>query len=263
VSDARIAVEHARYLLIARARTPRAVIFTVLFPIFFLVIFNSVFVGSGEEIKLSGGLRVAAESYFTGGIIAYSMALSTFSTLAVVLTSQRESGQLKRMRGTPMPPWTFVVGQILAAVAQVAAVTVVLLVIASLAYGVELPASTALGFAIYVVLGASIFCALGIALTVFTPTDDTAGAVAPFTVVMLSFVSGVFIPIETLPGWLEQIGRIFPLFHLADGLQTTLAPGASGIGLGAGNVAVLAVWGAGAIWIAARRFRWEPQASRG
>lgn len=263
MTDARITVEHARYLLIARARTPRAIIFTVLFPIFFLVIFNSVFIGSGEEVKLSGGLRLPAEAYFTGGIIAYSTALSTFSTLAMVLTAQRESGQLKRMRGTPMPPWTFVVGQILAAVAQVAAVTVVLLAIASIAYGVELPGGTALGFAIYVVLGASVFCALGIALTALTPTADAAGAVAPFAIVMLSFVSGVFIPIETLPGWLEQIGRIFPLYHLADGLQTALAPGAGGIGLNGGDLAVLAVWGAVAIWIAARRFRWEPQAARG
>ena len=48
------------------------------------------------------------------GIIAYSISLSTFTTLAVSLTTQRESGQLKRLRGTPMPAWTFIAAQIAA-----------------------------------------------------------------------------------------------------------------------------------------------------
>jgi len=78
---------------------------------------------------------------------------------------------------------------------------------------------------------------------------------------MLSFVSGIFIPIDTLPSWLAEIGRIFPLYHLAQGLQTTVAENASGIGLSANDVAVLAVWGLVGIRIATTRFRWEPQGS--
>ena len=53
-------------------------------------------------------MKLDPKAYFTAGIIAYATALSTFTTLAMVLTTQRESGQLKRFRGTPMPPWTFV-----------------------------------------------------------------------------------------------------------------------------------------------------------
>ncbi len=263
MSDGRLVLIQARYILLARSREPRAIIFTVAFPIFFLVIFNSIFTNGNKPIDLGGGLKLDAEAYFTAGIIAYAAALSTFTTLAMVLTTQRESGQLKRFRGTPMPPWTFVAGQIGAAIVQMVVMTVVLMAIGNLAYGVQVPGSTALGFAIYVLLGAAVFCALGMALTVFTPSADAAGAIGPFSIVVLSFISGVFVPIDTLPGWLEQIGRIFPLFHLADGLQTTLAPGASGIGLSADNVAVLTLWGIVGITIAARRFHWEPQASRG
>ena len=54
-------------------------------------------------------------------------------------------------------------------------------------------------------------------------------AIGPFTAVILSFISSVFIPIDQLPSWLEDVGRVFPLFHLAEGLQTTFgsppAPG--------------------------------------
>ena len=53
---------------------------------------------------------------------------------------------------------------------------------------------------------------------------------------------------------------MFPLAHLAEGLQTTFSSSASGIGLNAENVAVLAAWGIVALLVAAREFRWEPQA---
>ena len=102
--------------------------------------------------------------------------------------------------------------------------TVLLVAIGVLAYGVEFPGSSFLGFLVYVALGTATLCILGIALTPFTPTVDAASTIAPFTVVILAFFSGVWIPIDQLPHWLEEVGRIFPLFHLAVGLQSTLSP---------------------------------------
>jgi hypothetical protein len=54
---------------------------------------------------------------------------------------------------------------------------------------------------------------------------------------------------------------VFPLAHLADGLQASLVSHSSG--LDATNVAVLAAWGAGALVVAVRRFAWEPLAVTG
>ena len=90
-------------------RTPRALVFTFAFPLILLVLFNSIFIKGGDETAtLPNDLKLSAQAYFTAGIIAYAVALSTFTTLAVSLTTQRERGQLKRYRGTPMPPWTFI-----------------------------------------------------------------------------------------------------------------------------------------------------------
>lgn len=85
----------------------------------------------------------------------------------------------------------------------------------------------------------------------------------PFSVVLLAFVSGVWISVDQLPAWLEAVGKIFPLYHLALGLQTTLSPEASGSGIDADNLAVLAIWGLAGTRIAIKRFRWDPQAARG
>jgi ABC-2 type transport system permease protein len=262
VSSRAVVVAQARMAILVALRTPRTVIFSIAFPIVLLVLFNSIFNAGGQETAtLPDDVKVSAEAYFTAGIIAYAAALSTFTTLAVSLTTQRENGQLKRYRGTPMPPWTFIAGQIIRAEAQALAMATVLLAIGAVAYGISVPASTFPAFVLYLLLGTATLCSLGIALSSFTPTPDAASTIAPFSVVILSFVSGVWIPVEQLPSWLESVGKLFPLYHLALGLQTTLAPGASGSGLDLGNVAALAIWALIGVRVAGRRFRWEPQSA--
>jgi len=251
----------ARAAILVTLRTPRTLVFTCLFPLIFHVLFNSIFIKGGDQtVTLPAGLTLSAQSYFTASITAYSIALSTFTALAVTITTQRERGQLKRLRGTPMPSWTFIAAQVLRATAQALLMTLLLVLIGVIAYGVEIPGASFLGFLVYVALGTATLCTLGIALTPFTPTPDAASTIAPFSVVMLAFVSGVWIPIDQLPHWLEQVGRIFPLFHLAAGLQATLSPEASGLGLEGDNIAPLVVWTAIGGFVATRRFRWEPQA---
>jgi ABC-2 type transport system permease protein len=262
VSDRGIVLAQAKLAIVVALRTPRTVIFTIAFPVILLVLFNSIFNSGGNETAtLPGDVKLSAEAYFTAGIIAYAAALSTFTTLAVSLTTQRENGQLKRYRGTPMPPWTFIAGQIARAEAQALAMAALLLAIAAVAYGIPVPAATFPALVLYLLLGTATLCSLGIALSSFTPTPDAASTVAPFSVVILSFISGVWIPVEQLPSWLESVGKLFPLSHLALGLQTALAPGASGSGLDFGNVAALAIWALIGVRLATRRFRWDPQAS--
>jgi ABC-2 type transport system permease protein len=261
MADVQLALTQARYALISSFRNPRTVVFQMAFPIVLLILFNSIFTkGSDETVRFGGG-TITASAYFTAGLAAYAIALSTFTNLAIGLTMQRESGQLKRLRGTPMPSWTFVAGQIMRSAVLVLIMVVALFGIGGIAFGVDLPAEHLLGVLIYAVLGTAAFAALGIAATVVTTTVDSASTIGPFTVVMLSFVSGVFISVDTLPNWLEAVGKVFPLYHLAEGLQTCLVSGAGGTGLESGNVASLVVWGLIGASIAVRRFHWEPQAA--
>jgi ABC-2 type transport system permease protein len=115
------------------------------------------------------------------------------------------------------------------------------------------------GFVIYLALGTATLSALGIAATSLAKNEDSAQPIGAFTVVMLSFVSGIFIQLDTLPNFLQEVGRLFPLYHLAQGLQSTVATDPSGIGVSGRDIAALVIWGIGGIWIAARRFKWEPQ----
>lgn len=117
------------------------------------------------------------------------------------------------------------------------------------------------GLALYTVLGTTAMASLGLAVTRICPTTDAASALGPFAVVILAFISGVFVPLSLMPGWLVDIGRVFPLEHLAHGLRAALsAPSSAGIT--AQDVGVLVAWGAAGTLVALRTFRWEPLGER-
>lgn len=259
MSDAGLVAIQTRYAILATLRTPRAMIFGALFPIIFLLLFNSIFTQGGPQTTTVAGHTVNVHSYFTAGLIAYALALSCFSTPLMALVGQRERGQLKRQRGMPAPAWTFVAAQVLRSVAFAIVVGGIMIAIGVIGYGVHLPAQTVPGFIIYLFLGTATLSALGIAATSLAKNEESAQPIGAFTVLMLSFVSGIFIPIDTLPSFLQEVGRIFPLYHIAQGLQTTVAENPSGIGLSANDVAALLVWGLIGLWVATRNFKWEPQ----
>ena len=262
MADVRLAATQSRYALLTALRTPRTVVFGMAFPVVLLVMFNSIFTGGAADSVTFAGGTITASAYFTASLSAYAIGLSAFTSLAIGLTAQRETGQLKRLRGTPMPAWTFVAGQVMRSAMLALIVVLAMLATGVIFFGVDVAPERLVGFAVYFALGAVAFSALGIAMTALTPTVDSASAAGPFIVVMLAFVSGVFISVDQLPDWLEAVGKAFPLYHLAEGLQTCLVSGTGGTGLAAGNVASLVVWGLAGVVIATRRFRWEPQAAR-
>jgi ABC-2 type transport system permease protein len=258
VSDLALELRQTRYVLAGFLRNARAVVFVIVMPIVLLVLFNSIF-GSATSTTRVRGAHIALHAYFTAGIIAYAIMLSAFSSLMISITTAREAGRLKRYRGTPMPPWVFLGAQILANIALVMVMVVALLILGRVAYDVHVPAGQIGSLAVYVVVGTAALCSLGIALTRFTTTPDAASAIGPFATVILGFISGTFIPVSQLPGWLSDLGRVFPLAHLAEGLQASLLP--HGGGLDATNLAVLVTWGLAGLALALRTFAWEPLAA--
>jgi ABC-2 type transport system permease protein len=260
VSDARLVLTQTRYALKTLRRTPQALVFGVAFPIVLLLLFNAIFTRQNSTTVFQG-IRVDTDAYYTAGMIAYAIVMSAFSTLAISVVTQRERGQLKRFRGTPMPPWTFIATQVLRAVVVIAVTVIGLLVVSRLAFDVRLPGGAVPAFVIYVVLGTTTMCTLGLALTSITSSAEVASTVSPFSAVVLAFISGVFVPTELLPDWLRELGRVFPLAHLAEGLQRTMFAGTTRSGLDAQNVAVLVVWSVFGVAVAAWRFKWEPATS--
>ena len=135
--------------------------------------------------------------------------------MAMSLVSLRETGELKRRRGTPVPGWTFIAAMILRTALLIGAVTILMLAISHFAYDVAIPAGSFGQVFLYVALGTTVFAAVGIAATAAVTNIDSARGLLPFVAFLLSFISSIFVPLDQLPEWLADIGRIFPVYHVA------------------------------------------------
>ncbi len=253
MNDAALTVAQARHALKGFLREPRAFIFTVVMPLFLLVILNGIFRGKSSFFRLPVPFAV----YYTPAIISYQIMLAGYSSLLITVTTERERGMLKRLRGTPMPSCVFLAGEIIRTVVVVAVTVVVLAAVGAGVYHVHIQAGTVAGLAVYTVAGTACMCALGLASTRVCVTTDAASAAGPFITLILGFISGVFIPAPVMPAWLLDVSKVFPLEHLARGLQRAFAvPGSTGITVT--DLAVLVAWGAAGLAAALASFRWEP-----
>jgi ABC-2 type transport system permease protein len=105
-SLARTTGVRVRIELLSFLRGREAVVFTLAFPVLLLVIFGAVF---GRQ-ELEGGVKFA--QYFVAGMIAAGLLTASFQNLAIQIPIERDSGALKRLQATPMPPTAYFLGKV-------------------------------------------------------------------------------------------------------------------------------------------------------
>ncbi len=237
-------------------RNPQSRYFTLLLPIVFLVIFAGIFKGTtvleGRVIKIT--------TFYVPGIMTLGIISASFVNLTQAVVSQRESGELKRLRGTPLP--TSIVISSRAAVGVVVAVVMsaLLLLLGRVAYNVPIPHSTMLGLVIAVIVGAASFVCIAFAVSTRIATAEAAAPATNLAVLPLYFISGVFVPERQIPKYLRDIANVFPIKRLAQAVREPIIH-THGTGISASNLLLVAAWGIAALLIAARTFRFSPRAS--
>jgi ABC-2 type transport system permease protein len=117
------------------------------------------------------------------------------------------------------------------------------------------------GLLLALAVGSATFCALGFALAAFIPTESSAAPIANALILPLYFISGIFVPAEQIPAGMLRVADAFPVKPLFDALRTGFDPTASAPGIAAGDLAVVAAWGAAALAVAIRWFAWSPRAA--
>ena len=236
-------------------REPASVFFTVVLPLIFFTLFASIF---GSDTTTVGGQEIDTSTYYVPAILALALINATFVNLTIWLTIARERGQLKRVRATPVPAWVVIVGRTLTAVAVSFVMVVVVCLFGAVLYGVDLPTSTLPGVVVSVLVGTCSLAALGFAVAGVVPSENAAPAVANVIVLPLEFMSGIFVPSEQIPDWMDTIASVFPVKPLFDSLFAAFDPLAGGIGVAWGDLAVVAAWGVAGVLLALRSFRWSP-----
>lgn len=241
-------------LLIFR-RNPAATFFTVAFPLIFLFVFVGIF---GND-TLPNGTRVA--NFYVAGILALSIISASMVNIAMTMTSRRERGMLKRVRGTPLRPWVFVAAQGLAALTISVFMTVLMITIGHLAFDVSLRPNSIVSLILTVLVGTTSFNAIGLALTVIIPSESAAPAITNAIVLPLYFISDVFIVDSDKPALLATVAKLFPIQHLSSALFESFDPTASEPPWPWTAWLVILGWGLTAAIVTIRYFRWVPRRS--
>lgn len=224
-------------------RMPGFALPTLLFPTMFYVFFGLLFGKSGDNSTATYMLA----TYGTFGIMA--PALFGFG---VGIAMERERGILALKRVAPMPPMAYLFAK--AAMAMLFALIIVLLlfVLGAVFGGADLPRSERLLLAAVLVAGTLPFSALGLAVGLRVGGQASA-AIINLIYLPMSFLSGLWVPLNFMPHFLQEWARIFPAYHLAQ-----IALGI--IHMGDGSLLVthlvyLAAFTIVSLWFAARAWR--------
>jgi len=236
-------------------RNPASAFFAFLFPIIFLVVFATLFKGSLAQV---GPVKVHYDDYYIPALVAFGVMGACFTNISMSLSLRRDSGILKRMRGTPLPSWAFITGVVGSSIIVSIILALLTTVFGILVYGVHMPQHLGAA-AVTIIVGGLVFCALGMAMTIVIPNAEAGPAIVNGVFLPIVFISGTFFPVPS-SSVLAQIAEWFPVRHFIDAMFTAFDPAHQYTsGFNGSDLLIMAAWGAGAVLIASRRFRWEPR----
>jgi ABC transporter DrrB family efflux protein len=190
-------------------RIPEVVVFATIQPIMFVLLFSYVF-GGAIPLASAGGAHAYRE-YLLPGIFTQTLAFTT-GTTAVGLADDLQKGLVDRFRSLPMARSAVLLGRTVADWIQNLFVLLIM-ALCGVAVGWRIHGGfwRALAAFLLVMLFAYAMSWVGavIGLTVSTPeTANTAGFIWLFPV---TFISNVFVPTQSLPGWLQPVAEWNPI----------------------------------------------------
>jgi ABC-2 type transport system permease protein len=194
--------------LLAIAREPAALFFSVLFPVMFFALFASLF-----------GSRPGA-----GGIPTAVTMLATFGTFGVVsvmllnpgisVADDRTRGWLRVKKVSAVPVSTTIIGKVIAALPYALVLLVALTVVSLLVVGPQIAFGTWLRLTGVLLLGGLPFALFGLAVG-FVASSNATTAILNAVLFPMVVVSGLWFPMDLLPGIAANIAPFLPTYHLA------------------------------------------------
>ena len=231
-------------------RNREAAFFTFMLPVIFFLIFGAIY--GTDRIGIYRGA-----DFLEAGMIGYGVAATAFAGLAITMVIRRESGVLKRIRATPLPPTTYIASVLASTLVVFALQTAVLVVLGRVLYSVPFPARW-LSLVLTCLLGAAAFAALGLALTAAVRSAEGSSAVVNAIYLPMAIISGTFFSPHSYPPFLRAVADVLPLTYFTRLTRDVLLNGKQ-IWDEPYSVAVIAGWGLVGLLAALRWFRWEPR----
>jgi ABC-2 type transport system permease protein/oleandomycin transport system permease protein len=200
--------------LLVWMRVPAYIVFTVVQPVMFVLLFRYVF-GGAIPVNVPGGYV----NFLMPGIIGQTAAFATFGT-AIALAQELKKGVIDRLRSMPMARSAVLAGRL---VADTARMLITILIIVAVGYAVGFRFSNGAAMAVCMVVLATVFglaiCCISAYTGLAIGDEESVQAFGMIWLFPLTFVSSAFVPIQTLPGWLQAFAKNQPVTNVIDTMR--------------------------------------------
>jgi ABC-2 type transport system permease protein/oleandomycin transport system permease protein len=195
-------------------RVPAYLVFTVIQPVLFVLMFRYVF-GGAIPVKVRGGYV----DFLMPGIIAQTAAFATFGT-AIALAVELKKGVIDRLRAMPMARSAVLGGRL---VADTGRMTVTILIVLGVGFAVGFRFNNGLVPAILMVVLAIVFgmaiCCIAAYTGLAIGDEESVQAFGLIWLFPITFLSSAFVPIATMPGWLQAFANNQPVTYVIDTMR--------------------------------------------
>lgn len=183
---------------------------TIGFPVMFYLLF-----GVSNRHAGTGSFQIA--KYLLGGYACFGLVGAALFGIGVGLAMERTAGWLDLKRSSPMPPLAYLGAKCITAIVFGVIIVCTLVLIGISFGGVTLTLSEFARMIAVTIAGAVPFASMGLLLALVVPANATPGVVNLIYLPM-SFLSGLWMPINSLPHWLQRIAPALPTYHIAQAM---------------------------------------------
>lgn len=180
------------------------------------------------------GLVPGEQNYFqfmAPGIIAMVVVMAVMIGLAASISREKELGTLDGILVAPISRLCIILGKALSQTTRGLLQGSIVLLLSIFLFGVKIHGSIPL-VALLLFLGVFSFIGLGILISAIAAEQETAMMIMMTLTFPMIFLSGVFFPIEQMPGFMQVISRILPLTYTIEALRKVIILGAGISSLG-------------------------------
>jgi ABC-2 type transport system permease protein len=190
-------------------REPLGALGSILIPVLVFLVVGRV-IGRGATPA-----ALAANNFIQTGLPVFAsvlIALNAVLSLVTIISIYREGGILKRLRATPLRPQTILTAHVIVKLLLTAA-TLALMVLAGKRYypvGVHVPLFS---FTIALLISTWSILSIGFLIASIVPTARFAQPIGAFLMYPMVALSGLFVPVQSLPPALRTVARVLPLTY--------------------------------------------------
>ncbi len=198
----------------------------VITALLYLLIFSHVL---SSHVQVYEGISYTA--FLIPGLMMMSLLQNAFANSSSSLIQSKVMGNIVFLLLTPLSYWEFFLAFLMAAIIRGLVVGASVWLVAL--FFVDLPVAQPLLILAFAILGGGLLGTLGIIAGIWSEKFDQMAAFQNFIIMPLSFLSGVFYSIHSLPPFWQKVSHLNPFFYMIDGFrhgffgQGDIAPGIS------------------------------------